>query len=123
MTTTHMRMLVVDDEEDLRNSLVQQFTGEGFEVEMAEDGDIALAMMEKSEYDIVLLDLKMPRMDGMTVLHEMRKLHKYPHVVVLTIVDDIAKAQEAVKLGAADFLTKPYDPEELLHVVIKVLSA
>ena len=118
-----MRMLVVDDEEGLRSSLVHQFTEEGFEVEMAEDGDIALAMMERAKYDIILLDLKMPRMDGMTVLREMKKLHKSPHVIVLTIVDDLSKAQESVKLGADDFITKPYDPEELLHIVIKMLSS
>ena len=120
---THLKMLVVDDEPALRQSLFNQFTDEGFVVEMANDGDVALDMIKNNHYDIVLLDLNMPRMNGMTALIEMTKLDRYPHVVVLTIVDDAAKAIECVKLGASDYLTKPYDPEELLHVVIKVLSS
>jgi len=120
---THLNMLVVDDEPDLRQALSTQFTEEGFVVDVAEDGDVALEKIGKNRYDIVLLDLNMPRMNGMKVLTEMKKLNKYPHVVVLTIVDDLAKARECVKLGASDYLSKPYDPEELLHVVIKVLSS
>jgi DNA-binding response OmpR family regulator len=120
---THLNMLVVDDEPELRQALLNQFTEEGFAVDTAEDGDVALGKIGKNRYDIVLLDLNMPRMNGMTVLTEMKKLNKYPHVVVLTIVDDLAKARECVRLGASDYLSKPYDPEELLHVVIKVLSS
>ena len=120
---THLKMLVVDDDANLRQSLHDQFVEEEFTVDRADDGDVALDMIKNNHYDIVLLDLKMPRMNGMTVLTEMKKLVKHPHVVVLTIVDDVAKAIECVRLGADDYLTKPYDPEELLHVVIKVLSS
>jgi len=118
----NLRMLCVDDHEDLRNSLKRQFTDEDFDVETASDGDIALDMIKKNEYDIVLLDMKMPKMNGMTVLKEMKKINKFPHVIMLTAVDDVPTALECVRLGAKDYLSKPYDPEELLHVVIKVLG-
>ena len=121
--TAPLRMLVVDDDPDLRRSLHQQFTDEDFKVETAEDGEAALQMLSACDYDIVLLDLKMPRMDGATLLGEMKKLRKHPRVVILTIVDDLKRAIECTKLGANDYVTKPYDPEELLHVVIKVLSS
>jgi len=79
--------------------------------------------MKKNHYDIVLLDVKMPRMDGMTVLQEMKKIEKFPHVIILTAVNDVSTALECVKMGAKDYISKPYDPEELLHVVIKVLGS
>jgi DNA-binding response OmpR family regulator len=118
----NLKMLCVDDHEDLRNSLKRQFTDEDFDVETASDGDIALDMIKKNEYDIVLLDMKMPKMNGMTVLKEMRKINKNPHVIMLTAIDDVPTALECVRLGAKDYISKPYDPEELLHVVIKVLG-
>ena len=118
----NLKMLCVDDHEDLRNSLKQQFTAEDFDVETASDGDIALDMIKKNQYDIVLLDMKMPKMNGMTVLKEMKKINKYPHVIMLTAIDDVPTALECVRLGAKDYISKPYDPEELLHVVIKVLG-
>jgi DNA-binding response OmpR family regulator len=119
----HLKMLCVDDNEDLRESLKEQFVTENFEVDTANDGDIALELIKKNHYDIVLLDVKMPRMDGLTVLKEMRKLNKNPHVIMLSAVNDLPTAKECVSLGAKDYISKPYEPEELLHVVIKVLGA
>lgn len=119
----HMRMLCVDDNPDLRWSLKEQFEMEEFNVETATDGDEALEKIKNNNYDIVLLDVKMPKMGGMDVLKEMKKHNKYPHVIMLSAVDDVPTAIECVKLGAKDYISKPYDPEELLHVVIKVLGA
>ena len=119
----HMKMLCVDDNLELRNSLAQQFINEGFEVETAEDGMIALEKIKANQYDIVLLDYKMPKMDGKGVLLELKQLTKNPYVIMLTAVDDLTTARECVKLGAKDYVSKPYDPEELLHVVIKVLGS
>jgi DNA-binding response OmpR family regulator len=116
-------MLCVDDSEELRRSLMQQFTMEDFDVDTADDGDVALEKIKANQYDIVLMDLKMPRMDGKAVLVEMKKLSKYPYVIMLTGVDDLSVAHECVKLGAKDYVQKPYDPEELLHIVIKVLGS
>lgn len=115
-------MLVVDDGQDLRKAIHDQFVEEGMEVDMAEDGDVALEMAKAKEYDIVLLDFKMPKMDGKTVLQELRKISRYPRVIMLTVIDDLDIVRECIKLGAVDYITKPYDPEDLLHTVIRVLS-
>ena len=121
--STHLKMLCVDDNADLRESLADQFEMENFDVDTAEDGDIALEKIKNNHYDIVLLDVKMPRMDGMTVLKKMKTLNKNPHVIMLSAVNDVPTAMECVKLGAKDYISKPYEPEELLHVVIKVLGS
>jgi DNA-binding response OmpR family regulator len=118
-----MKMLCVDDNADLRWSLKEQFEMEDFSVDTATDGSDALEKIKMNNYDIVLLDVKMPKMGGMDVLKEMKKQNKYPHVIMLSAVDDVPTAIECVKLGAKDYIQKPYDPEELLHVVIKVLGA
>lgn len=120
---THLRMLCVDDNADLRNSLAQQFVLEDFDVDTAVDGRDALAKIAANNYDIVLLDLKMPGLDGMGVLRELKTMNKNPHVIVLTAVADVPTALECVKMGARDYVSKPYDPEDLLHVVIKVLGS
>jgi DNA-binding response OmpR family regulator len=120
--TKHLKMLCVDDDDQLRASLQQQFLDEGFDVETAIDGEMALEKIKNNQYDLVLLDMKMPKMDGMGVLREVRKLDKNPSIIMLTGVDEVATALECVKLGAKDYISKPYDPEELLHIVIKVLG-
>lgn len=114
-------MLAVDDDKDLLQSVYNQFTDERFEVDTALDGDIALKHLEDHTYDVILLDLKMPRMNGMVVLEEMKKLKKFPNVIILTAVQDIPTALECLRKGAKEYITKPYNPEELLQIVRKVL--
>ena len=118
----NLRMLCVDDHPDLRKSLEQQFLAEDFDVDTAEDGLVAIEKIKQNHYDIILLDMLMPKMNGMQVLQEMKRLNKYTNVIMLTAVDDVPTAVECVRAGAKDFIQKPYDPEELLHVVIKVLG-
>jgi len=120
---THLKMLVVDDNADLRNNLAQQFIAEDFDVDMAPNGLDAVEKIRNGNYDIVLLDLKMPGLDGMGVLKHIKTMNKNPHVIMLTAVADVPTAQECVKLGASDYVSKPYDPEDLLHIVIKVLGS
>lgn len=115
-------MLCVDDHPDLRQSLLNQFEAENFTVDTAEDGMEALEKIRNKEYDIVLLDMKMPRLDGMGVLKELRGIAKYPRIIMLTAVDQVETAMECVKMGARDYISKPYDPEELLRVVNKILG-
>ena len=83
---THLKMLCADDNADLRNALAQQFILEDFDVDTAVDGVDAVEKIAAGHYDIVLLDLKMPRMDGMGVLKEIKAMNKNPHVIVLTAV-------------------------------------
>ena len=119
----HPNMLCIEDNEELRNSVSQQFTMEDFIVDTAEDGEIGLKKTREKIYDIVLLDMKMPKMDGLQVLKEMKKNDYFPSVIMLTAVDDTQLAIECIRLGAKDYISKPYDPDELLHVVIRTLSA
>lgn len=118
-----MKMLCVDDNADLRTGLKEQFELEDFNVDTASDGVEAIEKIKQNHYDIVLLDVKMPKMGGLEVLKEMKDINKYPHVIMLSAVDDVPTAIECMKLGAKDYISKPYDPEELLHVVIKVLGS
>lgn len=119
----HLKMLVVDDSDDIRKSLVHQFTMEDFDVDMAENGEVAIEKIKNDNFDIILLDIKMPKMDGRAVLLELKKISKNPYVIMLSGLDDLSLAHECVKLGARDYIQKPYDPEELLHIVIKVLGS
>ncbi len=116
------RILCVDDDRNLRQSLEEQFTYEDFAVDTAENGVAALEKIRSNQYDIVLLDIKLPKMDGITVLREMKKMGRLTNVIMLTASDDVATANECVKIGAKDYISKPYDPEELLHIVNRVLS-
>ena len=77
---THLKMLVVDDNADLRHNLAQQFAAEDFDVDTAVDGTDALKKIGEDNYDIVLLDLKMPGMDGMEVLREIKRTAKNPRI-------------------------------------------
>jgi len=119
----HLKILCVDDNPDIRVSLQEQFSMEDFEVDTAEDGEFALQKIKENNYDLILLDVKMPKMDGLTVLQEIRKLDKNPQVIMLSAVSDVPTAMECVRLGAKDYISKPYDPEELLHIVIKLLGS
>ena len=118
----NLRMLIVDDHPDLRKSLEQQFENEDFVVDSAENGRKAIDRIRDQHYDVILLDMMMPELDGMGVLREMKAMNRYTNVIMLSAVDEVSTAMECVKMGAKDFIQKPYDPEELLHVVIKVLG-
>ena len=102
-------ILVVDDELSIRESLSGWLQQDGYEVESAADGPAALAKAQETHYDIMLLDVKMPRMDGITVLKKLRESNADTAVVVMTAHGAIQDAVEAMKLGAHDYLLKPFD--------------
>jgi DNA-binding response OmpR family regulator len=116
------RLLYADDEESLRDLVKSHLSLEGFDVETVNDGKEAIEILEKQQFDLVLLDLRMPRMDGFAVLQYLSKKKNSPPVIMLTGVDDIAIASQCVKLGAADYLTKPYNFHELIDSVERVLA-
>ncbi len=115
-------MLVVDDEEALRTVLSGELANEGYEVKAAADGDEAISEVEKSPFDLVLLDIKMPRMSGFEVLKYIKVNHAKTKVVMLTGFADLKNAIESKKLGADDFVSKPYDLVDLLTTIERVLS-
>ena len=115
----HKRMLVVDDDQSMRTSLAQQFEAEEFAVDTADDGIPALALIGKHAYDIVLLDLNLPRMNGVALMKELNRTGTIPNIIILTASNSLLRAVECVKLGAKSYLLKPYDPGELLTVVMR----
>jgi DNA-binding response OmpR family regulator len=124
MTAAHQqRVLVVDDESNIRIVLRVALETAGYHVEEAADGAAALRRLESNEIDLLVLDLNMPVMDGMTVLQKLRD-QKQPktRVVVLTAHGSVPAAIKAVRLGASDFLQKPLLPADFLLSVACVLN-
>jgi DNA-binding response OmpR family regulator len=116
------RLLYADDEEALRELVKSHLSLEGFDVETVCDGKEAVEAIEKQQFDLILLDLRMPRMDGFAVLQYLSKRASSPPVIMLTGIDDTQIASQCVKLGAADYLTKPYNFHELIDSVERVLA-
>src|SRR5207247_2339895 len=114
-----LRVLVADDESRLRELLVRELGRKGHEVEGVGDGEAALARLRERAYDVVILDMKMPRKEGIEVLRELGAFPEHPQVIVMTGFQEVATAVEAMKLGAYDYLTKPTKIEELDIVVRK----
>ncbi len=115
------RILIVDDERSVRRSLKEWFLEDGFEVEIAEDGPQALLTMDSGPFDIFIVDLKMPGMDGITLLKQIQEGDKNATVIILTAYASVETAVEALKQGAFDYVTKPVDPDELSNLVRNAL--
>src|SRR6266550_572019 len=116
------KILIVDDEPFNLDVLGQELTDLGYAVERANDGIQALSEIDKVAPELILLDYLMPRMNGIEVLHAIRKTNKDLPVVIITAHGSIERAVEAIKAGADDFITKPFDPEHLALVVKKCLA-
>jgi heterodisulfide reductase subunit A len=111
------KILVVDDELIVRDSLKEWLEDNGFSVEEAASGDEALEKMEKGPFDLLLLDIKMPGMDGVEVLRIVKESHPDTTVIMITAYATVDTAVEAMKIGALDYLIKPFDPEKLVPMV------
>lgn len=116
------RILVVDDEEHIRLTVSQSLSTLPAEVETAADGQQALEKVQRQEFSAILLDLRMPGMDGMEVLRRLRDDHPEVPVVIITAHGNVESAVEAMKLGAIEFQQKPFRPDEIRAVVSKVLE-
>ena len=116
------RLLVVDDEEIVRRSHLRVLASVPCNVEAVPDGQQALAAMEAQSYDVVLLDLRMPGMDGMTVLKALKERWPESEIIVITGYPSIETAKEAIRLGAHDYLAKPCGPDEVIHATTSALK-
>jgi DNA-binding response OmpR family regulator len=116
-------ILVVDDEATMRRSLADILRLEGYRVQMAESGETAVQRLQSEVYDLILLDLKMPGMDGVEVLRQAVKIAPETQVILLTAHGSLESAIEALRLGAHDYLLKPSSPEVILESVAKALQA
>lgn len=110
------KILVVDDEEVVRRSHIRTLASMHCSVEVVRDGDEALQVMEQRPVDVVLLDLRMPGMDGMSVLKTIKQRWPETEVVIITGYPSLDSAKEAVRLGAFDYLAKPLGPDEVISV-------
>ncbi len=115
-------ILVIDDEETMRDSCRQALSREGNRVTVAEDGARGLAILEKKAFDLVILDLKMPGLSGMDVLKRIKEEDSEIVVVVITGYATVESAVEAVKSGAYDYIPKPFTPESLRMIVRRALE-
>ncbi|MEX2116547.1 MAG: response regulator [Bacteroidota bacterium] len=116
------RILVVDDEEALRTVLSSELEGEGYQVNTAADGDEAIKIIGTQQFHLILLDIKMPNVDGFEVLKFVKQHQPATKVIMLTGFADLKNAIESKKLGAEDFVSKPYDLVDLLTTVERVLG-
>ena len=116
------QVLIVDDEPNLRKILAAQLSRDGYEVMTAEDGEQGLTMLRENHIDLVVTDLKMPKVDGMMLLRQALRESPDLPIVMITAHGTVDTAVEALKLGAFDYLTKPFDKDEVRQVVAKALK-
>jgi two-component system response regulator AtoC len=114
-----LRVLVVDDEKDLRDSIAEYLSLEGLEIKTAENGLSALRLLEDEGFDVIILDLKMPGADGLEVLSRLNKAGDKTPVIMVSAFGEVSDAVRAMKLGAEDYLVKPFETEELYVKVMK----
>jgi DNA-binding NtrC family response regulator len=116
------KILVVDDEREIRSILVDFLATDGFETIEAEDGEAAVDLIQKHAADVVVLDMNMPKLSGMDVLRRTADVPGRAPVIMVTAVDDLRTAVEAMQLGAYDYLIKPFDRATLRHQIQRALE-
>lgn len=117
------RMVIVDDEPEVLEELAEVFGEYGYEIDIAHGGEEALRKVKEKRPHLMLLDIRMPGMDGIEVLRRVRKVDPSLGIIMVTAVMEEALAQEAMKLGAFDYITKPIDLDYLrTSVVIKIIN-
>jgi DNA-binding response OmpR family regulator len=117
-----MRILIVEDSETLRDSLRSGLAREGFAVDVAGDGELGLSYARNNPYDVLVLDLLLPKLDGISLLARLREKQDRPHVLVLTARDRVEDRVLGLNTGADDYLVKPFAFEELLariHALVR----
>jgi DNA-binding response OmpR family regulator len=117
-----VKLLLVDDEDTIRTLVKHELQAHGYDVDEAENGPTALEKLSASPFDLVVLDIRMPDMDGLEVLRNIRENNLVPKVVMLTGVDELKIARDSLQFGANDFMTKPFEFKHLLTCINRVLS-
>ena len=121
MTQPQARILVVDDERNIRKNLSMVLEAAGYQVEAASNGEEALDKCQDLHFDVAFVDVQMPKMGGLTLLEHLRGISPATAVVILTAYGSVQRAVEAIKLGAVDFLEKPFDPKTITQLVEEIL--
>ena len=115
-------ILVVDDEENTREGLSKILEKEGYNVEMAANGKEAMALLKRQGFDLVITDMRMPLMDGLEVLREIKKMDEGIGVIMITAFGEVESYLEAMNMGAFEYINKPVRVNELKRVITKVLE-
>lgn len=116
------KILVLDDEEIVRVSCKKCLTPEGYDVDVAANGVEGLAMTENNRYDVILTDLKMPDMDGMEFLARVKERHPDTKVIMITGYSTVEHAVKAMRMGAYNYIEKPFTPDALIDAVKEALT-
>lgn len=117
-----MKILVVDDEEGARELFSTILSDEGYTIALATNGEEALALFNNDSFDLVITDIKMPVMDGLQLLQEIRKTGSKTDVIMVTAYGEVESYLKAMSLGAAEYINKPIRIKELKRIVHKVLT-
>ncbi|MEO8398229.1 MAG: response regulator [Ignavibacteriaceae bacterium] len=115
-------ILIVDDDINLCSALKDELIDVGYYTEFVNSGDDAIKYLSHKAVDLILLDLKMPKKDGFEILKEIQQKKINSKIVVLTAYTDVKSAIDSARMGANDFISKPYDLDELLLTIRKVLQ-
>lgn len=111
------RILVIDDEDIVRMSCSRALSPEGYDLKLARNGEEGLRMLSEESFDIVMTDLKMPDMDGIEVLRRVKEGWPQVEVIIVTGYQTVDTAVKSIKLGAFDYVEKPFTPDKILAVV------
>jgi len=122
MPDTQKHLLIVEDEAPLREAIAEQLSDRGYRVEQAESGEVAIAKLADFAFDIIITDLRLPGVDGSAVVEA--AVERYPHIIAIVVTGygTVKDAVEAIKRGASDFVNKPFQIDELLHVLDSALE-
>src|SRR6266699_6504665 len=117
MSDSSKHILLVEDEAPLRQAVAEQLTDRGYQVEQADSGEAAVARLADFAFDIIITDLRLPGVDGSAVVEA--AVERYPHIIAIVVTGygTVKDAVEAIKRGAWDFVSKPFQIDELLHVL------
>ncbi len=119
MNNSNIKILIVDDEQIVRDSLTHWFEEDGYQVSSAADAFDVLRDLQPGKYDIMLVDIKMPKMSGLELLEKVKEIDPDCIVIIITAYASVPSAVQALKNGAFDYVTKPIDPDELSHLIKK----
>ena len=115
-------VLAVDDEQNIRRLIRNEFGLEGYDVTTAKNGEEGLALIQQRHFDVILLDIKLPKLNGIEVLRKIKEISSAMEVIMITGYGDIQSAVDSLKLGAYDYVTKPFKLDELLAIVQKAIA-
>lgn len=116
------KILIIDDEKNIRNTLSHSLESEQYEINTAVNGEDGIKKFKEDNYNLVLLDMKMPGMDGVETLSKLKEIDRQVTVIMITAYGTVETAVESMKLGACDYLRKPFSPDEIRKVVDQVLG-